>query len=87
MSTNMSAAVENIRESHVRSILKGISWRIIATLTTVLIAWRTTGEVKTALIVGAIEFPSKFLIYYFHERAWQSVPRGHVRQWFKRKKV
>lgn len=80
-----TAAVENLKESHIRSLLKGISWRLIATFTTVVIAWRATGEVKTALIVGAIEFPSKVLIYYCHERVWQSVPRGNVRNWFKRK--
>ena len=82
----MTTEVKSIKESHTRSILKGLSWRIIATITTILIAWRASGEVETALIVGAVEFPSKILIYYFHERAWQSVPRGNVRLWFKGKK-
>jgi len=68
------------RESHLRSILKGISWRFIATGTIILIAWFTTGDVSMALEIGAIEFFIKFFLYYLHERAWQIVPRGQVRK-------
>lgn len=66
-------------ESHLRSILKALSWRFVATFTTILIAWFFTGEVDTALKVGAVEFVLKFLIYYLHERAWQLLPRGTIR--------
>ena len=68
------------RESHYRSLLKATSWRVLATLTTTLIAYFITGEVATALTIGSIEFVLKFLIYYLHERAWQLVPRGGIRQ-------
>ena len=67
------------RESHVRSILKALSWRILATLTTGLIAYFITGDVSTAIAIGSIEFILKFIIYYLHERAWQIVPRGTIR--------
>jgi uncharacterized membrane protein len=66
------------RESHARSLLKATSWRILATLTTTVIAFFITGEVGTALAIGSIEFVIKFLIYYLHERAWQLVPRGGI---------
>ena len=82
----MTTEAKNFKESHSRSVLKGLSWRIIATLTTIVIAWWVTGETQTALKVGGIEFFGKFLIYYAHERAWQAVPRGKVRLWFKSKK-
>ena len=39
-------------ESHLRSILKALSWRFVATFTTIMIAWFFTGEVDTALKVG-----------------------------------
>lgn len=68
------------RESHVRSMLKAFSWRIVATTTTTLIAWWMTGEVGTALSIGSIEFFIKFFVYYAHERIWQLVPRGAVRK-------
>jgi uncharacterized membrane protein len=71
------------RESRVRSILKTLSWRIIATTTTVTIAYFVFGDISSALKVGGIEFFAKMAIYYFHERLWQMVPRGSVRGWFK----
>ncbi|MFT4713888.1 MAG: putative membrane protein [Candidatus Azotimanducaceae bacterium] len=71
---------EPYKESHLRSLLKATSWRVLATLTTTIIAYLITGEVETALTIGSIEFVFKFMIYYFHERAWQLVPRGGIRR-------
>jgi len=68
------------RESHLRSLLKAFSWRIVATTTTGIIAFFITGDVMAAVTIGSIEFVAKFFIYYAHERAWQLVPRGTVRQ-------
>ncbi|MBL6691858.1 MAG: DUF2061 domain-containing protein [Pseudomonadales bacterium] len=68
------------RESHLRSLLKALSWRIVATTTTGIIAFFITGDVMAAITIGSIEFVAKFFIYYAHERAWQLVPRGTVRQ-------
>lgn len=62
-------------DSHVRSLLKGLTWRCVATATTVLIAFSFSGDVELALSIGSVEFVAKFLIYYAHERAWQLVPR------------
>ena len=70
------------RESHLRSILKTLSWRVLATTTTVVIAYFVTGEIKDAWKIGAYEFFAKIGIYYLHERAWQLAPRGAIRKWF-----
>lgn len=67
-------------ESHLRSIIKGLTWRVIATSTIFAITYFTTGEIKTAATVASIEFPVKLLIYYLHERAWLKVPRGTIRK-------
>ena len=67
-------------ESHLRSILKALSWRIVATCTTIFLAWAVFGDVSKALAVGFFEFFLKFAIYYVHERAWQLAPRGTVRK-------
>ncbi len=72
------------KESHVRSILKGLTWRIVATTTTVTIAYFITGEIGSALKIGAIEFVGKIFIYYLHERAWLLLPRGSIRSVFKK---
>ncbi len=74
-----------MKESHLRSVLKGVTWRILATLTTVTIAFFITGDVKSALTIGGIEFFGKLLLYYLHERAWQMVPSGSIRSIFKKK--
>ncbi len=68
------------KESNLRSLLKAISWRLIATVTTVLIAWLVYGDIGPALAIGGIEFFAKFLVYYFHERLWQTIPRGAIRK-------
>lgn len=73
-------------ESHLRSVLKGVTWRIVATSTTMIITYWYTGKIDTALMVGGTEFLLKIGIYYLHERAWQLAPRGSIRQFFNRKK-
>ena len=70
------------KESHLRSILKGLSWRIFATTTTMIVAYIWLGEISDALAIGGIEFFAKIFIYYLHERIWQFVPRGTIRGWF-----
>ena len=65
-----------VKESKVRSALKGLSWRIIATLTIILIVYVKTGEIESALEIGAIEFVIKYLLYFAHERAWAQIPLG-----------
>lgn len=72
---DMEAHYINIapQESHTRSLLKGFTWRILATLTTVTIAWFVTGEVGTAFQIGFVEFFAKIGIYYGHERVWANI--------------
>jgi uncharacterized membrane protein len=60
-------------ESHTRSLTKGLTWRCLATLTTVTIAWVVTGETGTAFQIGFFEFFAKLAIYYIHERAWTHI--------------
>ena len=72
------------KESHIRSILKGISWRVIGTITTILVAYIITGETAAAFQIGGIEVVTKFIFYYLHERAWQFIPRGSIRKILKR---
>ena len=66
----------NYSEMPVRSILKSISWRMIGTIDTILISWLITGEVTLALSIGIIELFTKMVLYFFHERLWNSVKWG-----------
>jgi len=65
-----------MNDSQSRSLAKAFSWRVLATLTTGVIVFVTTGEWKLAFAVGAIEVMAKFLLYYLHERAWQHIRFG-----------
>ncbi len=69
------------QESHVRSLLKGISWRFVATTDTILVALAITclfGQcsLENALKIGAAEFVIKLAVYYVHERIWQRYRNG-----------
>jgi uncharacterized membrane protein len=77
--------MNNSKESRLRSFLKGLTWRIIATGTIIVIAYFTTGDVELAFKIGGLEFVIKLIMYYLHERAWQAVPRGNVRKIFGQK--
>ena len=65
-----------LTESPLRSAVKGVTWRLVATFTTILIVYSITGEQAKALQIGAIEFVTKFFVYYIHERAWVRISFG-----------
>ncbi len=74
------------RESHVRSIIKAVSWRCIATGTTFGIVFVVTGKLTFATSVAGVEVVAKMVFYYLHERAWQWLPRGTVRRWLRKRR-
>ncbi len=67
------------KESKIRSVLKGLTWRVLATTTTFLLAWLLAKDMNVAGTIAAAEFFIKLAVYYLHERAWQLVPRGSIR--------
>mmetsp|Transcript_10589 Transcript_10589/g.19541 ORF Transcript_10589/g.19541 Transcript_10589/m.19541 type:complete len:361 (+) Transcript_10589:1411-2493(+) len=54
-----------------RSLVKGISWRVVATLTTIWISWMLTGTLELAFKIGPVDFVVKLVVFYLHERFWQ----------------
>lgn len=59
-----------------RSIMKTISWRVIATTDTFLIAWLLTRSIEIGLGIVSIELMTKMLLYYIHERGWANLEWG-----------
>ncbi|MEK9669626.1 MAG: DUF2061 domain-containing protein [Gammaproteobacteria bacterium] len=53
-----------------KSVMKTMSWRIVATTTTFVISWIVTGSVLAGGAIASIEFWAKLALYYAHERAW-----------------
>ena len=59
-----------------RSLVKTISWRVVGTLDTILIAWCITGTLQFAFSIGAIELVTKMILYFLHERTWNHISYG-----------
>jgi adenylylsulfate kinase len=59
-----------------RSVVKTISWRIWATITTIALVFLFVGELKIALSIGVFEVILKMLLYFFHERLWNKIKFG-----------
>ena len=64
------------KESKLRSIIKSLSWRLLATLTTILIVYIFVGDPKIAFSIGGIEIFLKMLVYFIHERLWEKIRFG-----------
>jgi len=67
------------KESNKRSIVKGISWRVIATTTTIIIVYLFFGRLDLAIATGMIETVLKVALYWGHERVWFKVRWGKKR--------
>lgn len=65
-------------ETRGRSIAKTISWRVLATLTTIALVYLFTGTIVIALEVGVIEVVAKLLLFFFHERMWNLISWGKI---------
>ena len=59
-----------IENSLKRHILKTISYRILGTLTTVIIAYSLGASLEVSSMLGVGELVLKPVIYFFHERVW-----------------
>lgn len=73
------------KDSPQRSILKAISWRLIASGVTFIISFTIFTQVtQTAYkdiigavsLITAIELVSKLVLYYLHERMWTNIVWG-----------
>jgi uncharacterized membrane protein len=59
-----------MKEQPYRSVIKGVTWRIIGTLDTILLSWLFTGDISAALKIGGIEVFTKIILFFIHERVW-----------------
>lgn len=56
-----------------RAILKTITWRIVGTIDTMVVAWVVTGDPLIGLKVCGVEVFTKMLLYFLHEKGWQKI--------------
>jgi len=63
-----------------RSLLKSISWRLFSFCLTIAIIYAYTKNIKQSLGVGAGIDLVKMVLYYIHERLWNKVKFGRLKQ-------
>jgi len=53
-----------------RHVAKAISWRIVGSIDSLLIAWLVTGSFELGAILGGSKLITATVLYYIHERIW-----------------
>ena len=59
-----------------RSGMKAVTWRVVATITTMSIVYIYTGEIDLMVGVGILDVLLKLALYFVHERIWDQVSLG-----------
>lgn len=65
-----------MREARFRSVIKALTWRFIATCTTMALVYLATQDLHVMGAVGAADVLIKLFFYYCHERAWGRISWG-----------
>ncbi len=72
--------IKTTLRSHRRHLMKSVTWRLIASLTTFLLAIFFFRDdplaTQKATGVAVVEIFIKMLVYYLHERAWYRINFG-----------
>jgi uncharacterized membrane protein len=45
-----------------------------------IVSYLVTGKLKWALTISAVELFTKIVLYYFHERIWEKLSFGRVKE-------
>lgn len=68
--------LSKIKSPNKRHIFKTFSWRVVGSLTTLIVAWIVTGDPFTGFKVGIVETLTKMILYYLHEKMWYRISFG-----------
>lgn len=63
-------------EKPIRSFVKALSWRAVGTLDTLVVSYVLTGQIGLATSIASIDFLTKLVLYFFHERIWNNIKWG-----------
>lgn len=65
-------------ETKRRSVVKALSWRVLAAVITTSVAFVMTGQLDFAAKVGIIDTAIKLGVYFMHERIWNRIDYGRA---------
>ena len=69
-----------MKDSIKKSILKTITWRVIALAITSVIVFMHTKSLTYAASIGILDLTIKSVIYFIHERLWNRKIRFEIPQ-------
>ncbi|WP_298556012.1 DUF2061 domain-containing protein [uncultured Algibacter sp.] len=67
---------DSVGEKPIRSVAKALSWRVVGTLDTLVVSYVLTGEISVAASIASVDFLTKLVLYFFHERIWNAIKWG-----------
>ena len=62
-----------------RSVVKSLSWRVLALIITSSVAFAMTRKLTFAAEIGIIDTAIKLFVYFAHERIWNKIDFGRVK--------
>jgi len=65
-------------ESRIRSIIKSILWRVVATINSFIVSWCIFKTIETAFTAALLMNITGFVIYYLYERTWNKIRWGKI---------
>tara|TARA_Y100000588_G_scaffold391865_1_gene501800 strand:+ start:1020 stop:1874 length:855 start_codon:yes stop_codon:yes gene_type:complete len=74
-------------DSRARHLAKTVTWRVVGTIDTMILAWLISGNPMTGFKIGAAEVVTKMILYYVHERAWYRINFGLDRRNERKRRV
>jgi len=63
-------------EKRLRSLVKSVTYRIIAFIVLVIITWYATGDLVQTTFISVTFHTIQLFIYYVHERLWEKTDWG-----------
>ena len=63
-------------EKPIRSVAKALSWRVVGTLDTLAVSFILAQDIKIAASIASVDFITKLILYFFHERVWNAIKWG-----------
>ena len=66
----------SIQNSNRRHLFKTVTWRIIGTITTIILSFWILGNSTHSFQIGGAETLTKTILYYFHEKFWYRLSFG-----------
>ena len=66
-------------ETHARSIVKSVTYRVIIIISIFIVSFLTTRRLVDAASITGITAITGTILYYLHERVWSRIQWGRIK--------